>query len=237
MITPKWRRAATLLAAIALASLSAAGPAHAVAPAAAATASGAAHRAPGETVATTFFAAIDALDVADERRDGYVRTAYRHWTDADRNGCNARKDVIISEAVEAPEVGPGCTLAGGTWFSPYDNVVVTDASGLDVDHVIPLAENWDSGGYGWTAKEREQYANDLSDPRTLIAVTARSNRQKADKDVAEWLPTAGYQCHYTQDWVAVKTRWGLSVDPAELAALHRIASGCDNVPITVVLAR
>ncbi|MCX4690642.1 HNH endonuclease family protein [Kitasatospora purpeofusca] len=229
MITSKWRRGATALTATVLALLAV--------PAQASPASAAAHRA-GETVTTTFFAAVDALAVADERRDGYVRTAYKHWTDADHNGCNARKDTIISEALEAPEVGPGCTLTGGTWFSPYDDVVVTDASGLDVDHLIPLAENWDSGGFGWTAKEREQYANDLEDSRTLIAVTARSNRSKSDKDVAEWLPPAvEYRCHYTQDWVAVKTRWGLSVDPAELAALHRIAAGCDNAPITVVLAR
>ncbi|MFF4384585.1 HNH endonuclease family protein [Kitasatospora sp. NPDC001547] len=230
MITSNWwRRGATALTATALALLAV--------PAQAAPVPTAAHRVPGEAVTTTFFAAIDALDVAEERRDGYVRTAYRHWTDADRNGCNARKDTIIAEAVQAPEVGPGCTLTGGEWFSPYDDVTVTDTAGLDVDHAVPLAENWDSGGYSWTAKEREQYANDLSDPRTLIAVTARSNRQKADKDVAEWLPTAGYQCRYTEDWVAVKTRWRLAVDPAELAALHRIAAGCDDVPITVVLAR
>ncbi|MFI8085810.1 HNH endonuclease family protein [Kitasatospora sp. NPDC086009] len=195
-------------------------------------------RAAGDVVSTTFYAAIDALSVADEDRTGYVRTAYRHWTDADKNGCNARKDVIINEAIDAPEVGPGCSLSGGVWFSPYDDVTVTDASGLDVDHLVPLAENWDSGGSRWTAKERELYANDMADPRTLIAVTARSNRQKSDKDVTDWLPPAiEYRCTYATDWVAVKTRWGLNVDPAELNTLHRIAADCDDVPITVTLAR
>ncbi|MFI6849525.1 hypothetical protein ACIBJD_33770 [Kitasatospora sp. NPDC050467] len=96
-------------------------------------------RVAGDVVSTTFYEAIDALTVADEDRTGYVHAAYRHWTDA--NGCNARKDVIISEAIDAPAVGPGCTLTGGVWFSPYDDVTVTDASGLDVDHLVPLAEN------------------------------------------------------------------------------------------------
>ncbi|MFI6849524.1 hypothetical protein ACIBJD_33765 [Kitasatospora sp. NPDC050467] len=78
----------------------------------------------------------------------------------------------------------------------------------------------------------------MADPRTLIAVTARSNRQKSDKYVTDWLPSAvEYRCTYATDWVAVKTRWGLNVDPAELDTLHRIAAGCDNEPITVTLAR
>ncbi|MFF4340567.1 hypothetical protein ACFY00_11585 [Kitasatospora sp. NPDC001540] len=47
----------------------------------------------------------------------------------------------------------------------------------------------------WTAAERQAYANDLDEPRALIAVSAKSNRSKADKDIAEWLPPAvGYRC-------------------------------------------
>ena len=53
---------------------------------------------------------------------------------------------------------------------------------------MPLAEAWDSGASQWTAKERELYANDLDDARALIAVSAASNRSKADKDPSEWLP-------------------------------------------------
>ncbi|WP_425543532.1 hypothetical protein [Streptomyces luteireticuli] len=71
-------------------------------------------------------------------------------------------------------------LTGGSWFSPYDNVQVQDASALDVDRVVPLAEDWDRGASHWSAKEREAYANDLGDERALIAVTAKSGRQKAD---------------------------------------------------------
>ncbi|MFK0017654.1 hypothetical protein [Streptomyces sp. NPDC091027] len=35
-------------------------------------------------------------------------------------------------------------LTGGSWLSKYDNVVVTDAARLDVDHFVPLAEVYDS---------------------------------------------------------------------------------------------
>ncbi|MEU9129363.1 HNH endonuclease family protein [Kitasatospora sp. NPDC048540] len=195
------------------------------------------HRAAGEAVATTLYDAIDHLAVADEDRTGYERTKFRHWIDADKNGCNTRKEVILAEAVEAPEVGPGCSLTGGSWYSPYDGVTVTDAAGLDVDHVVPLAEAWDSGASTWTPKERERYANDLHEPRALIAVTAKSNRSKADKDVSDWLPVQNDQCEYVTDWTVVKTRWGLTIDQREQDTLRQLAAGCPNEPITVELAR
>ncbi|WP_343041894.1 HNH endonuclease family protein [Streptomyces typhae] len=103
---------------------------------------------------------------------------------------------------------------------------------------MPLAESWDSGASTWTAKEREAYANDLDDPRALIAVTATSNRSKADKDPAQSMPpAAGYRCQYATTWITVKTRWQLSVDPAEAAALTHILGECPNTPVEVERAR
>ncbi|WP_331743176.1 hypothetical protein OG239_43225 (plasmid) [Streptomyces sp. NBC_00868] len=65
--------------------------------------------------------AVSALPVAVEDRTGYQRTAFRHWNAGANpsDGCNTRMEVLIQEAVEAPEVGPGCTLTGGTWWSYY----------------------------------------------------------------------------------------------------------------------
>jgi len=96
---------------------------------------------------------------------------------------------------------------------------------------------WESGAAAWTATEREEYANDLGDPRSLIAVTARSNRAKGKKDPAEWQPPyAGNSCAYNTDWVAVKWRWGQS-DPVEKTALTDRLSRCPDVPVTVTRVR
>ncbi|MFJ8159023.1 HNH endonuclease family protein [Streptomyces sp. NPDC094468] len=196
------------------------------------------HRAPGETITLPVRDALAALPVADESRAGYTRDKFKHWTDADKNGCNARAEVLLAEAVTAPEVGPKCALTGGSWYSPYDDRYLDSASQLDVDHLVPLAEAWDSGASAWTAKEREAYANDLDDPRALIAVSAASNRSKADKDPTDWLPPySPYWCEYVTDWVADKTRYQLSVDPAEQDALTEQLAACPNRPITVTLAR
>jgi hypothetical protein len=47
---------------------------------------------------------------------------------------------------------------------------------LDVDHVVPLAEAWDSGAHRWAAGIRQRSANDLDNSRSPVAVTASSNR-------------------------------------------------------------
>jgi Protein of unknown function (DUF1524) len=180
---------------------------------------------------------IAELPVAGEVRDGYERTKFRHWVDADRDGCNTRQEVLKEEAIEAPTQGANCTLSGGEWFSYYDDAVVGASSGLDIDHMVPLAEAWDSGAYAWTPARRQVYANDLGWSRSLVAVTARTNRQKADQDPATWLPPAAdASCHYLEDWTSVKTRWALSVDAAELQALQQLAASCPDEELAVPLA-
>ncbi|MCX4561764.1 HNH endonuclease family protein [Streptomyces phaeochromogenes] len=136
--------------------------------------------------------AIDRLPLGTESREGYQRTSFKHWNPGinPTNGCNTRAEVLIWEAVEAPETHPGCQLDGGRWWSYYDATWVTAASGLDIDQMVPLAEAWDSGASAWTTQRREAYANDQAAETSLVAVTARSNRSKSDKDPADWLPPA-----------------------------------------------
>ncbi|MFE5804903.1 hypothetical protein [Streptomyces sp. NPDC056491] len=81
--------------------------------------------------------AVSALPLAVEDRTGYQRTSLRHWNAGDipADGCNTRQEVLLAEAVVYPEVGPGCTLTGGVWWSYYDDREVTPAGALDIDHM------------------------------------------------------------------------------------------------------
>ncbi|MFI1415625.1 HNH endonuclease family protein [Streptomyces sp. NPDC020707] len=171
--------------------------------------------------------AVNLLPSATESRDGYQRTSFRHWVDADRDSCNTRAEVLIAESRVEPTVEAGCKVTAGEWFSYYDGVTLTAPGGLDIDHMVPLAEAWDSGASVWTPQRREAYANDLGAERSLVAVTARTNRSKSDQDPADWMPPlADARCTYTADWVATKLRWQLTVDDRERTALFEIAAGC-----------
>lgn len=165
------------------------------------------------------------LAVAEDKNSGYKRNAFKHWIDADKNGCNTRAEVLIAEAIEKPKVGPKCKLTGGKWLSAYDGKTITRATQLDVDHMVPLAEAWRSGAWKWTAIQRQVFANDLENSEALIAVTATTNRSKGDKDPSLWMP-ANDQCTYIQNWISVKTKYSLTVDSLESEAINSLLGTC-----------
>jgi len=189
-----------------------------------------------DTYSAPLQTAIADLPVATDVRTGYSREEFQHWVDADGDGCNTRNEVLIAEADDPVTVGGGCALSGGRWFSYYDRVSWTQTSDVDIDHMVPLAEAWDSGARTWDDATRRDYANDLGDSRSLVGVTDNVNQTKGDQDIAEWLPTY-HNCRYLGEFVAVKLRWRLTVDSAEKAAMSSLASSCSNVTITVTRAR
>lgn len=167
------------------------------------------------------------LVIEEEFPSGYERDLFRHWIDADRDGCDARREVLILEAVSAPEVGDDCSITGGSWYSAFDGVTTEDPSLFDIDHLVPLKEAWDSGAHAWDADRRRAFANDLDLPQALIAVSRSSNRSKGADDPADWLPPlVSYHCQYIEDWMVVKIKWELSVDAREFDALRGVAARC-----------
>ena len=163
---------------------------------------------------------------------GYSRSLFKHWIDADKDGCNTRYEVLIAEAIVKPKVGTGCYLSGGKWKSSYDGKIFTNPTGLDIDHMVALAEAWRSGAWSWTSAQRMDYANDLDDSRSLLAVTASLNRSKGDKDVAGWLPVKA-QCAYISNWIAVKSRFDLTVDPLEGEFLQSKIATCKITNVVI----
>jgi hypothetical protein len=167
------------------------------------------------------------LRIEPEHDGGYDRDLFADWYDADRDGCNTRKEVLIAESLDPVQIGSKCAISGGRWFSIYDNVETTDSSKFDIDHMVPLSEAWDSGAWNWNADQRKYFANDLDLPFFLIAVTASSNRSKSDRDPAQWMPpNANYHCEYVRIWIEIKRAWDLSVDQAEHNYLAQKLASC-----------
>jgi hypothetical protein len=169
--------------------------------------------------------------------EGYLRAAFgSSWIDTDHDGCNQRDDVLLRDAVRgttkvAQQGSCDHDVLAGTWHDPYTGrtLVFTNlkdlhqAEAIQIDHVVPLAEAWVSGARFWSTQRRELFANDLGE---LLAVDGPTNMSKGDGDPAAWRPRKGYQCAYAQRWIDVKSRYHLSVDPSEKAALEQMLGYC-----------
>lgn len=157
----------------------------------------------------------------------YDRDNFGDWIDADRDGCNTRREVLQLESLDPVSVTGRCTITSGEWVSFFDGRNSESAATLDIDHMVPLKEAWVSGAYEWSYTTLRSYANDLGYEHSLIAVTASSNRSKSDQDPASWLPTdASFMCQYLGRWVGVKYRWDLSVDEVERQVLSTEIERC-----------
>ena len=153
----------------------------------------------------------------------YKRSYFKLWTTQD--GCSTRELVLIAEAFGGTR--SGCSMSGASWLSAYDGVSTSNPGSFDIDHMVPLKEAWLSGAAAWSPARRTAFANDIGWDQSLIAVSARSNRQKSDRDPARWMPdSAGYACAYIEVWVGVKFRWDLSMDQVERAAVDSVLAGC-----------
>lgn len=164
----------------------------------------------------------------------YDRSRFAEGIDADSNGCNTRREVLIAESIVPVTMTGTCDIVAGEWYSWYDGVTWTDPSQVQMDHVVALKEAWVSGAHGWTDQQRSDYANDLVIDETLAMVTGSVNGSKSHYDPAQWLPPLqSAHCDYASDWITVKYRWQLSVDAAEKAALTSVLATCGSVSIPV----
>ena len=170
--------------------------------------------------------AVLGLKIEPEIHGGYDRGLFEHWSDEDGDGCDTRQEVLARDSLTAPDWHPHrlCRVAAGVWLSEYDGVTVYDPALLHIDHIVPLAEAWESGARSWPQSRRRLFANDLSG---LVAVTSSANLSKGASDPAGWVPPAAdARCDYAVVWVGLKQRWELSADPDEAAALVDLLRSC-----------
>ena len=151
------------------------------------------------------------------------------WTDEDGDCQNTRAEVLIQESLSTLEFrsSKNCVVDSGEWLDPYTNNVYYLASELDVDHVVPLYNAWQSGAYLWSDFKREEFANDMLFEDHLIAVDKYENRQKGAKDPSEWMPTnQDFHCKYVAIWIEIKYLWELAITSPEYKFLDSTISSC-----------
>ncbi len=162
-------------------------------------------------------------------KTGYSRSQFPHWSDPDRNGCDARNDTLKRDLTNITyKVGTrDCKVMAGQLLDPFSGqalIFTSEKSTVDIDHVVALSNAWQTGAAYFDKTKRSQIAND---PLNLLAVDAKLNRQKGDADAATWLPPAkSYRCEYVARQIAVKIKYSLWLTAPEKSAMSKILASC-----------
>lgn len=160
---------------------------------------------------------------------GYTREAFGPaWSDTNANGCDTRNDILRRDLTA--KVVQDCVVLSGVLHDPYSGTRVDFTRGpvtsldVQIDHVVALANAWQTGAAYWPADKRERFANDR---RNLLAVRGDLNLQKRDGDAATWLPPRkAFRCTYVAIQILTKQRHGLWVTAPEKEAMQRVLLGC-----------
>ncbi|WP_426734423.1 HNH endonuclease family protein [Glutamicibacter sp. 2E12] len=162
-------------------------------------------------------------------KTGYDRDLFGNgWGDPDRNGCDARNDILARD-LTVHSYKPGtreCVVLTGTLLDPFTGKTIEFQRGqgtsnaVQIDHVVALSDAWQKGAQQLTPERRVAFSND---PLNLLAVDGPSNASKGDSDAATWLPpNRGFWCEYVTRQIEVKHKYDLWMTKAEHDATDQV---------------
>ena len=172
---------------------------------------------------------LSVTDLQETLTVPYNRDSWNYGTDHDQDCQYTRHEVLVSETRQEPQFQTErrCKVTSGLWYDPWTGDTYTDPAQVHIDHHVPLKNAHDSGGHAWSQTIKQAYANDLELPAALNTVSVETNLQKGAQAPDTWRPAhEAFHCRYAEEWIAVKTKWHLSVTPTEKQALHTMLEKC-----------
>ena len=128
------------------------------------------------------------------------------------------------------EIISGLPQSDGQVYTPYTctpfDILADGTAATDIDHIVALAEAYDSG---LAESQFQTFAGDIDNLTIADPVVKRT--QKADRDAGEWGPprNSGW---FAARVVAVKQKYGLSVNPAERDVLQAMLNSDPSRTVT-----
>ena len=158
----------------------------------------------------------------------YDRSEWSYPIDADGDCQNTRHEVLIQESAIPVTFTDedGCRVKTGEWTDRFTGEVYTNASDLEVDHLVSLKEAHDAGGWQWSREKKRAFANDLDNPHHLNAIARRINRQKGSKGFLAWqAPDQARHCQFVKGSLDIRHQWDL---PFEAWEYDRVEEQCPD---------
>ena len=177
---------------------------------------------PISRIMTAVFFAILSLCIKD-----VVADTWRGLTVEPEFRCSpySSKDYRYPQSVE-----PKIVDSIGKMYSPYTGRCFTSLRQTDIEHIVARSEAHDSGMCSAGVETRRNFTSDLLN---LTLASPQVNRNlKRHYDAAEWLPELN-QCWFAERVVAVKRKYGLTVDQREADVLEAILSKCETTDMIV----
>ena len=158
-------------------------------------------------------------DIEREAQEALSQISYRRelfgsWVDQDGDCLDTRHEILqIRSEVPVVLTADGCRVVGGRWEDPYSGIMLTRASSVEIDHLVPLAWAWHRGASSWTDARRNAFALDRGN---LIVTESTLNSIKSDSGPDEWLPPQeAYRCEYIERFLEVVEKYELQMPIAE----------------------
>lgn len=178
---------------------------------------------------------VSALVVA--KASEYNRQDWNHWIDSDSDCQNLRQELLIEQSLELVtftdrQDKKDCTVKNGKWNGIYTDNIYNKASDLDIDHMVPL--NWahTHGGWKWSKKKKQAFANDREN---LLVVDDGENQTKSAQGPNSWLPPRkSYQCAYITHFDKIVEKYQLDYTNDEIVFMAKWAN-CHNASNSAAL--
>ncbi len=153
------------------------------------------------------------------------------WT-ADRTDCLDIAEQVLVERSRTPIAWADnleCVPDRGRWSDRYLGTTISRTLDADVTLHVPAAVAYVSGGSEWTTVTQQRYLTDTAHPAVLEITSAGSGHNPRGQGPEAWKPSdRSTWCAYAIDWIAVKSRWELSVTDAERSELNSMLDTCSD---------
>ena len=181
-----------------------------------------------------FVAAAAGSDRSGGDAPAYDRnTAFGDWIverDVDPKNClSTRQKVLIRTSQKEVTISGSCKVKKGLWVDPYSGQTYNKATWVQIDHMVPLKNAWNSGAWKWSQAKRCHYANYLKSDYHLLPVHISENWDKKAGGPDRYLPPEpSYQCEYVKAFTKIKLLWGLDMSLEEAVAIQNVwrTRGC-----------